>query len=130
MNNIIFGLFISMFAVSTANSQEHTAIRLIKEAVSASNNGDSKTACRKGRQALEVARKDKGEGRAAAVKMITDFNNGVCQDATDPYNCVGYNNAKQTCAPAANFPACMGRLGFGAEITRQVCRGLSSVDGW
>lgn len=130
MKNIFFGLLISIFTISFANSQEHTAIRLIKEAVSASNNGDSKTACRKGRQALEVARKDRGEGRAAAVKMITDFNNGVCQDATDPYNCAGYNNAKQVCAPAGNFPACMDRLGFASPLTRQVCSGLFSADGW
>ena len=130
MKNILFGLLISIFTVSFANSQEHSARILIREAVSASNNGDSKTACRKGRQALEVARKDKGEGVAAVVKLITDFNNDVCQDNTDTYNCAGYNKSKQICAPAANFPACMQRLGFGGEITRAVCRGLGSVDGW
>ena len=132
MKQLLIFFTINLFLPSFAISQDHPVNKLISQAVTASNNGDYKTACSKGKQALAIARNDKG-GTPAVINMITDFNAGVCQNNSNSSNddtCLKYNRAKQTCAPAADFPACMQRLGVGSSLTRSMCAPLLSADGW
>ena len=45
-------------------------------------------------------------------------------------DCNKYNQAKQTCAPAANFEGCMSRLGVGNSMARAKCAPMFSPSGW
>ena len=133
-------------ASSSKGAQKHPVTQLVSQAVAASNAGDSRKACRLGREALAMAKKDTGSNGAQAMQMIQEFTDGVCQEeeyaetarklelmaklmnpGKDNPKCASYHQAKQSCAPAANFDACMHRMGM---YKPNACASLMSPDGW
>ena len=100
-----------------ANNAEFMKWAKITQA--AANSGDVKKACEAGKQAQKYlqgqpdvmvkATNDLVENQCTISSSAATYSSGV-KNITKDANCPAYLSAKRTCAPSANYEACLQRL--------------------